>query len=437
MVSAQWVQIDSNPDVGTTEMCLAVSGSNLFAGTINGVFRSTDNGTNWTAVNSGLTNPFIHCLTVSGGNLFAGTYGGGGGGVFRSTNNGTRWTEVGSDFPGNREVYFLAVSGSTIFAQTNIAGTNSGGVFRSTDNGTSWTANGPTNNGVYVWSLAASGGTVFAGTDIGVFRSTDNGTNWTAVDSGLPMAGQMVIVDTFKVCDSTISARSCVDSSNNGTSWTVIVKNTVVRSFAVSGNNIFAGTQDYGVFLSTNNGTSWTSVNSGFPGSTWVNSFAVSGSNIFAATYGGVFLSTDSGTSWAGFNDGLPGWTVDGLAVGESYIFASVTAHAMHQIWRRPLSEIVGIINGKPQRGILKPYASGFKINISKNGIAVLLPQTLNNGAITVGLFTIAGKRIYAATYQAHNGILNIPISGLSTGTYLMSIRGNNTTLSSPFVVTK
>jgi hypothetical protein len=45
-----------------------------------------------------------------------------------------------------------------------------------------------------------------------------------------------------------------------------------------------------------------------------------------------------------------------------------------------------------PQQGMLKPHASGFKINISKNGIAVLLPEILNNGAITVGLSKLTGS---------------------------------------------
>ena len=40
-----------------TFIALAVSGTNLFAGTYGGgVFLSTNNGTNWTAVNNGLTN---------------------------------------------------------------------------------------------------------------------------------------------------------------------------------------------------------------------------------------------------------------------------------------------------------------------------------------------------------------------------------------------
>jgi hypothetical protein len=47
---------------------------------------------------------------------------------------------------------------------------------------------------------------------------------------------------------------------------------------------VFAGTLDNGVFLSTNNGTNWTEINSGFPANGDVRSIAVSGNNIFAGT---------------------------------------------------------------------------------------------------------------------------------------------------------
>jgi photosystem II stability/assembly factor-like uncharacterized protein len=85
---AQWVQ--TNGPYGGLVNCFAVSGTNLFAGTRGGVFLSTNNGTSWTAVNTGLTNTDVTSLAVSGTNLFAGTFGG----VFLSTNNGTSWTAV-------------------------------------------------------------------------------------------------------------------------------------------------------------------------------------------------------------------------------------------------------------------------------------------------------------------------------------------------------
>ena len=71
---SQWIQ--TNGPYGGDVYCFAVSGTNLFAGTGDGVFLSTDNGTSWTAASTGLTNGYVYALAVSGTNLFAGTYGG-------------------------------------------------------------------------------------------------------------------------------------------------------------------------------------------------------------------------------------------------------------------------------------------------------------------------------------------------------------------------
>ena len=58
---AQWVQTNGPYNGGIN--CFAVSGTNLFAGTINGgVFLSTDNGTSWTAVNNGLTDATVRAF---------------------------------------------------------------------------------------------------------------------------------------------------------------------------------------------------------------------------------------------------------------------------------------------------------------------------------------------------------------------------------------
>jgi hypothetical protein len=110
-------------------------GSNIFAGTEGGgVFLSTNNGTYWTAVNSGLANTNVNALAVSGTNLFAGTHDG----VLLSTNNGNNWTAVNSGLT-TTFVNSIAVSpdgtGDTII----FVGTWGGGVFFSTNNGAHWT----------------------------------------------------------------------------------------------------------------------------------------------------------------------------------------------------------------------------------------------------------------------------------------------------------
>ena len=116
-------------------------------------------------------------------------------------------------------------------------------------------------------------------------------------------------------------------STNNGTSWTAVnnglaYTNTIVFGLAASGTNIFAGVFLRGVYLSTDNGTSWTQVNSGLT-NTQVYNFVVSGTNIFAGTLGGgVFLSSNNGASWTTVNTGLTSTSIYSLAVSGTNIFA-------------------------------------------------------------------------------------------------------------------
>ena len=110
--------------------CLAagsngVGGTNLFAGTPIGVFRSTDAGTSWVQLDSGFTSKYIYSMAVvpngSGGtNLFAGTDGDG---VFLSSDNGVSWVNANSGL-ANKYIYTLVVDGTDLVAGTD------GGVYR-------------------------------------------------------------------------------------------------------------------------------------------------------------------------------------------------------------------------------------------------------------------------------------------------------------------
>src|SRR6266498_287435 len=75
-----WVRT-SGPGGGSVNAYAAI-GSILFAGSFNGgVYRSTDDGVSWTAVNHGLFETDVRTLAFHSTTLFAGT----GHGVFRST----------------------------------------------------------------------------------------------------------------------------------------------------------------------------------------------------------------------------------------------------------------------------------------------------------------------------------------------------------------
>ncbi len=159
-----------------------------------------------------------------------------------------------------------------------------------------------------ITALAIRGNSMFAGTyGAGVFLSTNNGSSWAQVNNGLlateiyslAISGNNVFVGTNA---------GVFLSTNNGSSWTQLNNGlsttATFYSFAISGNNLFVG-GDAGVFLSTNNGLSWNAVNNGLRGS--VNSLAINGNNIFAGTWtAGVFFSANNGSNWNAVNNGLP-----------------------------------------------------------------------------------------------------------------------------------
>lgn len=297
--SAQWALSSNGITGGVNINSLASTGNYIFAGSQGeGVYRSSDNGVSWTAVNNGLTQLSVYSLCVSGQNIFAGTYLG----LFRSTNFGSDWTSSGNG-TGGSSIYTFAVSGSTIFAGGNA------GIFRSNDNGASWTelinglplnfaatAVAVTGNGI----LAGENNTTTAG---GIYRSTDGGNNWTVSNSGL----------------------------SNGN----------VTCFAVWGSFAYAGTAA-GVYVSTNEGVSWSAANGGLAGLFYTNTLYSYGGNVFLGTNpnGGLFLTTNNGSNWLDKNQGFSGpQYVRSIVVANNYIFAA----KYHSVWRRTYSEAIGI----------------------------------------------------------------------------------------------
>ena len=147
-------------------------------------------------------------------------------------------------------------------------------------------------NGPYggnIRALAIDEENIFAGTyEDGIFLSTDEGLNWTEVNNGLD--GKEV--RSFAISGTKILAGTrsgLFISSDNGANWTNVLmgsKNPDIRSFAISGNNIFAGTWDDGVILSTDDGSTWNAVNNGLPMVSTRRSLAVIGDTVFVGIHG-------------------------------------------------------------------------------------------------------------------------------------------------------
>jgi len=294
---AQWVNTNG-PGNNLIAYSLTSSGTNLFAGTYSGVYRSSNGGTNWIAVNNGLPAIRVYAVVFSGEYLLAGTLLGGAG-IFRTTNNGANWTASNNGLT-NLNVTTIAVFGNYLFA-----GTLSGN-FRSTNNGDSWTTIGSTGSAAY--DFVMSGSNLFAGTyGSGVYRSTNNGTSWTAVNNGLP--------------------------------------NLSLYTLLASEGNLYAGLEYTGVgsfYRSSNSGMNWISINSGIPESRGHSLFSY-GSNIIAGTYDSdIFISANQGTDWTSISEGFSNASALTFFIYNNNLFAGTYGDG---VWRRPLSEIISVQN--------------------------------------------------------------------------------------------
>ena len=297
--SGQWVPMNNGIQNNNNAITLSALGNIIFAGTYNFihsqgfVYRSTNNGINWVETN---LYTHVYSFTVLGSNYFAGTNGYG---VYISANNGLNWSQSGLN---SKSVRSLTVLGSQLFA-----GTSDSGVFLSSNNGTSWTRTSLNNQNVY--SLKTLGSNIFAGTvNNGVYITTNNGTNWTQT----------------------------------------ALNNKTVISLAVSGNNIYASISDTGgIYRSINNGTSWTRAPLY---NKHIESITADGNNIFATTVnvsnsGGIYVSTNNGVNWYIKNEGfsyIPS-SIYTLAILNNYAFVGTSRDT--SVWRRPISEIVGVQN--------------------------------------------------------------------------------------------
>ena len=106
----------NNVSVGLTNSnvtSIAIVDTIVFVGTSNGVFQSIDNGANWTP-NLDLPITLVNSLTVHGANIYVGTDCCG---VYLSSNNGTNWTAVNAGLT-NLEIHPIVVCDSFVYAGT-------------------------------------------------------------------------------------------------------------------------------------------------------------------------------------------------------------------------------------------------------------------------------------------------------------------------------
>ena len=160
-------------------------------GTGNGFFVTSDFGSHWTEIDTGLPKNNINALAENGSMLFAGygyvdlgmcpVCGGSYGGVYRSNNGGQSWTLMG--LKGSPVNSLVSVNGN-IIAQIRM----SQDLYISKNYGQTWSriSNLQLPSGTNLTDMVTTDGVIYLGSAHGVYISEDGGNSWNIFNSGLP-----------------------------------------------------------------------------------------------------------------------------------------------------------------------------------------------------------------------------------------------------------
>jgi hypothetical protein len=352
----------------------------------------------WKKMNWVDTN-YVSAFVAVGDTLFAATNSPvrTGAGIFRSTDNGSNWSVI-SDTSIIKATTWLIIVGDTMFAtNTNFD------LLRSTDKGVSWQLMGGRKDGFFFSSLFRIGNLLFScGSDI--FRSTDNGNSWTKTSD--PRNGNSAYLSNFAHIGNILfvtSSHGVFRTSNFGDSWTRCDDSTLlddrIEPIAIKDTNIFL-TNIKGYFRSQDTGKTWLMINSmPYDESAFTDEiyFASSGELNYLGGSNQLDISLDGGSTWT-YTGGLPDKYISKLVIHNGYLIAALGNGG---IWRRRIAEFTGVKGSIPNSVSIQNYPNPFASNTT---ISFTLPAPSEvSASITDGLgheITILPPTHYEAGVQ-------------------------------------
>jgi hypothetical protein len=380
----------------------------LFAATVTGVIRADGAGSSWSSFSSGLPIGGLvkHILRVGGGTLLADT----GNSVYRSVNNGQNWTPSGAGLAPNNTTYDIVPFGVDVFLASQTFPTFS--VYRSTDNGLSWQhaeAGLPPGIERFPKALGSIGQTLLIGMLGGAARTENSGALWSDANNGMVSSRVTTYTTVNLTMWATVQNSIRVHKLTAGGSWTSSSTGLPATALqmmglvAVDASTLYAGTSDEGVYKSVDAGQSWAAVNTNLPqyNGTAGNQYreiahlAADGATIYAGTGfgteffnqafqtsgGGVVRTTNGGASWQTVNSGFP---IIAFNLFNEPVFDPVTA----------LAAIDGVVfAGTSTSGLFRLPAGGTTWIAANAG----LPQCSGSLPSMAG-FVKRGTEIFAAS---------------------------------------
>lgn len=200
---ANWTNITGTLPVSTTFPVTAVTANStmIIVGVESkGIYYTLDSGVTWTQANSGWsTSMFYRQLLIVGSDVYACSQDG----VFKSSTSSFLWTSVTNGLPG------LPISIRRIYNDndTLYLGTSTSGIYRSVNQAANWTSlNTNLTQGFRVSSILEKNDTLYFasnGAANNVYMSPKNTINWSLVATGLASSPNDIIFSNSNLLSAT------------------------------------------------------------------------------------------------------------------------------------------------------------------------------------------------------------------------------------------
>ncbi|HEX6550587.1 MAG TPA: YCF48-related protein, partial [Gammaproteobacteria bacterium] len=292
------------------------------------IYKSTDAGKTWTAVENGIgtissgsEQDYIQHVSVdpvTDGTAYATSLNTG---LYKTTDGGKSWSAINTGLtsligPDTQfgQIVVDPVNPQNLYVSVGTSTTSENGIYKSTDGGSHWTA---AYTGVYAGDVVVDPHDdthLFAVINFAVDMSTSSGASgsWTAL-SASPAGAALVRIDPTNSQNLFVSTGEALYySTNGGTSWTEGANNTsfTISDIAidpVTDNNLYISTSGLGLYKSTDGGQTLAESDSGLHGVAGISQMVMGsdGAMYIGSDASGVFKSTDLGVNWSSVNNGL------------------------------------------------------------------------------------------------------------------------------------
>lgn len=427
-------------------IALAAKGDAVLAGThIGQGYRSGDAGKTWNGINNALIPTATYCAITLDKQIYVGTSDG----VYRTSDRGNNWYK---DYPavGSSGITALTTVDSILLIGTSTDGLfrvegRSGSAAKITD--TLFTNADTTNKRIN--TIIARGESVYVDVEGVIIHSSDKGKTWKPLLADSLTVSAVAPLSDGKVLFAVVLTKGFSRSDDGGATWTYnaidfgaeyVPSRSLIRLSSIS-NVVYL---DIDAVRQSDNSTVTFRTKSRDGGKTWVGSNVQDTRNLVSTgpfyfqlnQKNGIVISVRNDSSWVAVNDGMPeGFIPLGITCelsADTVFFAATNAHGVYRTKSVILSAVDDHIENNTFQPVIIPNPAG------SNGASVALGRV--DGCISLTLRDAIGR----AVRTVYNGdvitaptVFTINTDGIPAGIYYLTGYAGSRAVCLPLVIVR